>query len=70
MEIDIKSIIKHEVYNTLEKYVTEHKTGLAYVYLILNSATHDILCENNMFYGIRIAIDNNIELGKIIVVDF
>ena len=69
MEIDIVTILKNNTYLLLEKHVKENKTGLAYIYLIMNYETRELLCggENKLFLGIKTAIDDTLDFGKVIV---
>ncbi len=69
MEVNIIKLLRREVYDMLEKYVKDNKTGLAYTYLIMSNETKSLLCDENstLFYGIKIALKDDLDFGEVII---
>ena len=69
MEVNVLQLLRREVYDMLEKYVRDNKTGLAYIYLIMRSDTKSLLCDgdSDLFYGVKIALRDDLDFGEIII---
>lgn len=69
MEINILTNLRRNTYELLEKYVKDNNTGLAYIYVIMSDDTKSLLRDNDpeLFYGVRIAIDDELDFGEIII---
>ena len=69
MKIDTMAYIKSHVIDTVEFYLSEYKLKSSEVYLIMNSDTFFILCDEdgNNFAGYKIACDENLKYGEVVV---
>lgn len=71
-KIYVDEIIRRKIYEEAEQYSKENNVGLAHMYLIITPDVKEFLDidDSNLFYGIKIAVDNTLDFGSVIMVSW